>query len=236
MENIPAARDEVQTLPVTARPTGLARIGVKDAEARPLASARDGRQAAQIQKLLLSRFAPCSMVVDEHGTIVYIHGRTGLYLEPAEGQPRNNVVDMAREGLKQALQGSLGRALREKTEIVRDPVRVKTNGGHTDTSLTVTPIQEPESLRGLLLVTIRPAQTAPKPRRTAAGEEPGRSHGNPGTGPPVRPGVAPVDHRRSADLQRGAAGLERGAAVYQRGASEHQRGAGNLEGGDAVPQ
>ena len=110
------------------------------------------------------------MVVDEQGTIVYIHGRTGLYMEPAEGQPRNNIVDMAREGLKQALQGSLGRALREKTEIVRDPVRVKTNGGHTDTSLTVTPIQEPESLRGLLLVTIRPAQAAPKPRRTAAGK------------------------------------------------------------------
>jgi len=133
----------LQTLPVPARPTGLTRIGATDAEARPPAYTRDGRQAAQIQKLLLSRFAPCSMVVDEQGTIVYIHGRTGLYLEPAEGQPRNNIVDMAREGLKQALQRSLSRAVREKTEIVRDPVRVKTNGGHADASLTVTPIQGP---------------------------------------------------------------------------------------------
>jgi two-component system CheB/CheR fusion protein len=164
----------VQTLPAPARPTGLARIGAKDAKAHPSSYTRESRQAAQIQKLLLSRFAPCSMVVDEQGTIVYIHGRTGLYLEPAEGQPRNNVVDMACEGLKQALQGSLTRAAREKTEIVRDPVRVKTNGSHTDASLTVTPIQEPESLRGLLLVTIRPAQAAaapaPEPGPTATGE------------------------------------------------------------------
>ena len=158
----------VQIQPVTARPTSLTRMGAKDAEARPPASARDNRQAAQIQKLLLSRFAPLSMVVDEHGTIVYIHGRTGLYMEPAEGQPRNNIVDMAREGLKQALQGSLTRALREKTEIVRDPVRVKTNGGHIEASLTVTPIQEPDSLRGLLLVTLRPAPSTPEPRITSA--------------------------------------------------------------------
>ena len=157
-------------LPVPARPTGLVRIGVKGAEARALAGAREGRQAAQIQNLLLSRFAPCSLVVDEHGTIVYIHGRTGLYLELSEGRPRTSIVDMAREGLKQALRGSLGRAVNEKTEIVRDPVRVKTNGAHTDTILTVTPIQEPESLRGLLLVTLRPAPAAPETPQTAAGE------------------------------------------------------------------
>ena len=159
-----------ETLPVAARPTGLARIGARGAEARPPAEARDGRQAAQIQKLLLTRFAPCSVVVDGSGTIVYIHGRTGLYLEPAEGRPRNSIVDMAREGLKQALQGTLGRAAHEKTEIVRDPVRVKTNGGHTDAVLTVTPIQEPGSLQGLLLVTIRPSQAARETPPTAAGE------------------------------------------------------------------
>jgi two-component system CheB/CheR fusion protein len=77
---------------------------------------------------------------------------------------------MAREGLKQALQGSLTRAVREKTEIVRDPVRVRTNGGHTDAILTVTPIQEPGSLRGLLLVTIRPAQASPETPQPVTGE------------------------------------------------------------------
>ena len=60
---------------------------------------RQPHTVSQVERLLLARFAPTSLVVNERGTIVYIHGRTGAYLEPAEGQPRNNVLEMARHGL-----------------------------------------------------------------------------------------------------------------------------------------
>ena len=48
----------------------------------------------------MNRFAPASVVVNDRGDILYIHGRTGDYLEPATGQPRLNILDMAREGLR----------------------------------------------------------------------------------------------------------------------------------------
>jgi two-component system CheB/CheR fusion protein len=50
--------------------------------------------------LLLDRYAPVSVIINEHGKIVYIHGRTGKYLEPSMGQPSWNIIEMAREGLR----------------------------------------------------------------------------------------------------------------------------------------
>jgi len=44
-------------------------------------------------------FSAC-VVVNKKGDILYIHGRTGKFLEPAAGQAHMNIVDMAREGLK----------------------------------------------------------------------------------------------------------------------------------------
>ena len=63
--------------------------------------------ATQLERLLLDRFAPASVVVNDRGDIIYIHGRTGTYLEPTEGQPRLNILDMAREGLQIELASAL---------------------------------------------------------------------------------------------------------------------------------
>src|SRR5262245_35789825 len=52
---------------------------------------KEAHIATQIQRMLLKRFAPASVVVNDRGDIVFIQGRTGAYLEPAPGEPRNNV-------------------------------------------------------------------------------------------------------------------------------------------------
>ena len=131
-------------------------------ETRPPAPARPTKEvniAALVDRVLLSRFAPSSVVVNDRGDVVYIHGRTGQYLEPAAGQPRLNVLDMAREGLQLELASALRQASAHNTEISREGVRVRTNGDFTFINLTVLRISEPEALRGLLLVTFRPRPT-----------------------------------------------------------------------------
>jgi two-component system, chemotaxis family, CheB/CheR fusion protein len=183
-----------ETQLVTARPTGIPRVGVRDAAAaQPVADIHANLQAAQIQKFLLSQFAPCSVVVDPRGTIVYIHGRSGLYLEPPEGRPRNNVVDMAREGLKQALHGTLSRAPREYRNRAgsypgqdqRGPLRSHSHG-HPDPGAGIA---------------AGPRACDDPPRAGAHGASPGRrrrktgrSLGNARAGAPVHPGVAAIDH------------------------------------------
>jgi two-component system CheB/CheR fusion protein len=109
-----------------------------------------------IQRLLLREFAPCSVVVDENDTIVYVHGRSGLYFEPEQGTPRNNIHEMARQGLREALGRAISQARGEASEVRRRGVRVRTNGESMTVDLTVKALHKPRSLRGLVLVTVEP--------------------------------------------------------------------------------
>ncbi len=146
-------------------------------EARVPAAIRPAREssiAGPVERLLLARFAPVSVVVSERGDVVYIHGRTGAYLEPAAGQPRLNILDMAREGLQHDLAAALRRAAAQDTEVTREGVRVRSDGDFNYVNLSVTKIHEPESVRGLLLVTFRPRPAAVKPGKPRARTHSGR--------------------------------------------------------------
>jgi two-component system CheB/CheR fusion protein len=123
--------------------------------------------STMIEKTLLARYVPASVIVNDRGDILYIHGRTGDYLEPATGQPRLNLLEMAREGLRLELPSALRRAATQKNEVVHEHVRVKTNGDYAAVRLTVVKLAEPESVRGLLLVTfaLEPPAKPPLPAR-----------------------------------------------------------------------
>ncbi|MBD3422185.1 MAG: PAS domain-containing protein [Chitinivibrionales bacterium] len=110
----------------------------------------------RIERFLLNEFAPVCIVVDHQGTIAYIHGKTGAFLEPEEMQPRNNVLQMAREGLRGPLASAFHRAVGQQQTACKKNVRVKTNGDYTRVNLSVSPIADPEPLHGLYLVTISP--------------------------------------------------------------------------------
>jgi PAS domain-containing protein len=77
---------------------------------------------------------------------------TGNCLEPSAGQPRLNVLDMAREGLQVPLTSALRPAASQTGTVPRENVRVRTNGSDTHVNVSVMQIQEPETVRGLLLV------------------------------------------------------------------------------------
>lgn len=141
---------------------------------------REPRLATLFERLLLGRFAPASVIVNDRGDISYIHGQTCLYLEPTTGQPRYNVMEMAREGLRLALTSALRRAVRQKSEVIFKSVRVKTNGNFIMADVAVKYITEPETLRGLFLVTFQPARLAALPaakrkKPGADGLPPGRA-------------------------------------------------------------
>jgi len=59
------------------------------------------------EKELLAAWAPPSAIVNEKGEILYIHGRTGKFLEPSPGEANLNIYEMAREGLKIELSAAI---------------------------------------------------------------------------------------------------------------------------------
>lgn len=102
--------------------------------------------------ILLERFAPPSVLVNESGDILYIQGRTGLYLEPAAGEAAMNIFTMAREGLRLELGSLIRKALLHHQEIKEDGIRVQTNGGYQTVSVIVKPVTGQTGLQGLVLV------------------------------------------------------------------------------------
>ncbi len=92
------------------------------------------------EQVLLQR-APTAVLVNNHGDALYVHGRTGMYLETARGEVGvSNILQMAREGLRHELTTALHKAVVGK-EIVHYPgLRVKTNGDFSSVNLTVQPI------------------------------------------------------------------------------------------------
>ena len=87
---------------------------------------------------LLQKIAPASALVNEHGDILYLHGRTGMFLEMNSGVVVvNNILKMAREGLRSELTSALLTVVKSKKTVRRMGVRVKTNGHFTQINLTV---------------------------------------------------------------------------------------------------
>jgi len=93
------------------------------------------------EQALLRQLAPVGALVNAQGDLLYLHGRTGMYLEPAPGEAGvNNILKMAREGLRPELTTALHRA-RTTKEVVRCPgLSVRTNGHFSSVDLTVCPV------------------------------------------------------------------------------------------------
>ena len=80
--------------------------------------------------MLLERFVPPSVLINETGDILYIQGRTGRYLEPASGEAAMNIFTMAKEGLRLELGSLIRKALLQRREVMREALRVQVNGGY----------------------------------------------------------------------------------------------------------
>jgi two-component system CheB/CheR fusion protein len=104
----------------------------------------DDEIARVVTRLLLEEHTPACAVVDHGGTILYIHGRTGNYLEPAQGTANLRIVDMARDGVRMALSSALHQAAQDHRQIRKNGLWLKTNSKHIKIDLTVMPISAPQ--------------------------------------------------------------------------------------------
>lgn len=116
------------------------------------------------EKELLDIYAPPSAIITDFGEILYIHGRLGNYLEPAQGKAKLNIMDMAREGLKFELNSAIQNAISQKKDILLEQLRVKNNGGYVFVNLTVKPLQL-ETTKGLLMVSFEDVQLDEKGKK-----------------------------------------------------------------------
>ncbi len=123
-----------------------------------------------VQTILLEAFAPAAVLINNKGDIVYVHGRTGKYLELAAGKTNVNIYALAREGLRQHLGSAIRKALTQDADVILKDLRVRTNGDYQVVHLTVKPLREPDGMRGLLLVVFGDAPTPLRAKSSRRGK------------------------------------------------------------------
>ncbi len=90
------------------------------------------------EQSLLKSIAPVAALVNEKGDLLYLHGRAGMFFEPAPGESGvNNILKMAREGLRSGLTASLRKAAADKEPVSCTNLRIKTHDGFTRVDVTI---------------------------------------------------------------------------------------------------
>jgi len=104
------------------------------------------------EQLLLQRYTPAAVIVNNVGDILFISGRTGKYLEPAAGKANWNIHAMAREGLRFELSAALKQAQHQTEAVKINGIKIESHSDSQLANLTVELINKPEALNGMLIV------------------------------------------------------------------------------------
>lgn len=78
--------------------------------------------------IMLSKYTPAGVVVNEAMDIVHFRGSTGNYLEPSPGKASLNLIKMAKDGLAFELRNILHKAKKENTSVIKENIPLMLNG------------------------------------------------------------------------------------------------------------
>jgi two-component system, chemotaxis family, CheB/CheR fusion protein len=127
--------------------------------------------ASAAQKALLETFAPASVIVNAKGEILYIHGQTGKYLEPAQGRPNWNIFDMVRKGIQFEVRSGIHYALTRRKERKYAKLQVKTDHEYQPVNLTVKPFTPAKAAKDLVMVIFEEVAEREKPKPGSKGRK-----------------------------------------------------------------
>ena len=78
-----------------------------------------------VQRTMLETYAPAAVVTNRQFAPLYFFGETDRYLQIVAGEPNQDLLSMAREGLRPKLRDTIARALRGKRRIAAHGVWLK---------------------------------------------------------------------------------------------------------------
>ena len=107
----------------------------------------------QVDRLILARYSPNAVVIDEGMQVLQFRGATSRFLEHAPGTASLNLLQMARPALIVDLRTAIHRALKENAATRRENIFLKYNGEALLVDIEVIPFQPEAMQERLFLVT-----------------------------------------------------------------------------------
>ena len=100
-------------------------LSSRDFVKQPVIQGAEEQSAIQLAETILRQSdVPACVVTDDAGNIVYVHGRTGRFLELAEGRADLNLLRIARPGIRLELTKALREAATSRVNVVRRNITV----------------------------------------------------------------------------------------------------------------
>ena len=90
--------------------------------------------------IILSRYTPVGVVVNEALEIVHFRGNTSPYLEQSPGKPTHNLLLLAKNGLAFELRNLLHKAKKEKVTVQKENIPIAINGSLHTISIEAMPL------------------------------------------------------------------------------------------------
>ena len=113
--------------------------------------------------MVLSRFNPPGVVVNEQLEIVQFRGFTGTWLEPYPGKPSLNVLKMAKQGLAFELRSALEKAKGNTLSVIKENIPVEIMGKRHQVTVEVVPLPDTTVPYFMILFRDKPEMGADKP-------------------------------------------------------------------------
>jgi two-component system, chemotaxis family, CheB/CheR fusion protein len=121
---------------------------------------RETAMVALADKLLMERYVPARMIINEKNEVIYFSKQAGAYLLTPEGKPTQDLLRIAREELRPALRAAIYKAFTHQKENEYRGIKVATGHGETTINIIVVPLEESPPAGKLALVIIEPAAAA----------------------------------------------------------------------------
>jgi two-component system CheB/CheR fusion protein len=116
----------------------------------------------EADRMLLNRYVPAAVVINDRFEIVQIRGRANRYLELPSGKATLNLLKMAKSGLLFELQNALQEARSTLSPARKESVQFETNDDFESVNIEVIPFQAPLQSQQTFVVTFEETAGAPK--------------------------------------------------------------------------
>jgi two-component system CheB/CheR fusion protein len=138
----------------------------------------------EVNRVVLERFSPPGVLVDESYRIVHVRGRTGPFLEASPGDANLSILKMAREGLLHSLRLLLHKAKVKNLPATKHGLRVGSSDQAQMIDLHVVPVPAGDTRHYLVLFEPHAGRDARGGKGAAGGKG---VAGGKGAGPGKRP-------------------------------------------------
>jgi two-component system, chemotaxis family, CheB/CheR fusion protein len=98
----------------------------------------DFRKSAEA--ILLSKYTPASVIINELMDIVHIQGSIAPFLEPPQGKPTYNLLQMAREGLAFELRNAFHKSKSSNERVEKEGILIESDGKSLNVTIEVLPL------------------------------------------------------------------------------------------------